>query len=256
MNLHYVAMCASLAGRKSVKVGCYQNQPKISTQQFDEVKEKLIMIDPDLKISRQQVQVLLSDDQPLIHFTPVAQKAIISFLCRSDVRKLCARIEPTFDFQSEAKLQLDVYLKTVMQKFMQICLHLLELSKTKTLSEKVCEFATKLLLHGDMGEPASNYAQQALDIYELDQGEKGKSRSNKSSLMLSVSKVKLSMDKCCKRVSDTAAVFTTGLMEYIVLDLATSCAENTGNTIASKALMDMIIYNDTEMSTLFRQQPF
>ena len=258
MNLQYAAICTTLSGKKCVRVGNFDNQPTITAKQFREVKSILYEIDPELRISKQQAQIYLNNDGALVNFRPTAATTVKGFLRRSDIRKLCGKIEPTFDFQSEAKLQLENYLKIFIKKYLEICSHLITRSKMKKMNPRVCEFAFKLLLSGEIVEPALAYAKRAVNAFEFidNRYAKGKTQSTKSNLIISVSKIKQIIDSCDFMVNMNSAVYTAGLIEYIILDLATLCAENNDNAIASKALLDMVVYSDSDLAVLFQQRSF
>ena len=153
-------------------------------------------------------------------------------------------------------MQFEIYLKIFLKRYLEVCSHLITLSKTKKLTHQVCTFALKLTLHGDMAEPALSYAGHSVKVFQFVEDCGKKTRSTKSDLTLSVSKIKQMLDKNDFTVSDTAAVFTTALVEYIILDIATLCADNNDNAIASKALLDMIVHNDPELCLLFQNKSF
>ena len=194
-QLRYAAICADLIGRQCVKVGTYQNQPKISENQFKDIKMQLLYINPNLKISKQQAQILhhQSNESNLLNIIESPEITISNFICRNDIKKICHKVEPGFDLRSEAKLFLEPLFKNCLKNIIQVCHHLSNLSKKKTLSEQICEASIQLLLAQELSEHAIIYAQRALRIYRNQYDEvdsKGKSRSWKSDLTLSVYKIK------------------------------------------------------------------
>lgn len=254
-QLKYAAICADLIGRQSIKIGQYKNQPKISQDEFNKIKVQLLYINPRLKISKQQATILKNQKEENILIKTDAPKISISnFICRNDIKKICNKVEPGFDFRSEAKLLVEPLLKKSLKNILQICQHLLFVTKKKTLTEDICESATELLLTQELAEHATLYAQRALKMYKNQYEEvdsKGKSRSWKSDLILSVYKVKLNIDKTFKRSNDTASVYIAAVIEYILMELATLCVENTDSNIATKTLVEMVINNDEDLNQLF-----
>ena len=78
------------------------------------------------------------------------------------------------------------------------------------MSEQICEASVQRLLAQELSEHAIIYAQRALRMYRNQHDEvdsKGKSRSWKSDLTLSVYKIKINIDKVFNRSTDTAGVY-------------------------------------------------
>jgi hypothetical protein len=255
-QLRYAAICADLAGRQRLKFGDYENQPAITTEQFHQIKTQLLLMNPQLTISRKQARVLVHTacQNKIQTFSSNSTMTIGNILCRADIRKVCNHVEPGFDFQSEAKLQIDVHLKKFLVKFLQTCTHLLQACQKKTLTEDICEASARLILSGDLAEHGIIYANRAVRAFRNEENEvdsKGKSRSWKSQLNMSVSKVKAVMDKNCGRVTDAAGVYATATIEYLLIEVATLCADNVDSPIATKGLLDIIVFNDPELMELF-----
>ena len=53
------------------------------------------------------------------------------------------------------------------------------------------------------------------------------------------------------RSTDTASIYLSAVMEYLLMELATICAENTESNMATKSLVQIVINNDDEYSKLF-----
>ncbi len=252
-QLRYAAICADLTGRQNVKIGTYENQPHISESEFKKIKLQLLYINPNLKISKKQAQILYSQDTE-VNLLLDKELNMTNFICRNDIKKICNKVEPGFDLQSEAKLFIQPLIKKTLRELILICDHLLKICKRKTLSQSICESATQLLLTKELSEHAILYAQRAIRMYHnkyQDTDSKGKSRSWKSDLIISVYKIKVNIDHFFKRSSDTAGVYLAAVVEYLLMELATLCAESTESNMASKVLLEMVIDNDKDFSNLF-----
>ena len=167
-QLRYAAICADLVGRQCVKIGKYENQPSISQKDFNTIKTQLLHINPNLKISKKQAQILFHQNDDLSIYKNINSNNITinNFICRNDIKKICNKVDPGFDMRSEAKLFIEPLFKKCLKDILDICNHLLIFSKKKTLTEEICEASIQLLLPQELNEHALIYAQRAIKIYQ------------------------------------------------------------------------------------------
>ena len=179
------------------------------------------------------------------------------------INRVLKQVHPDAGMAGDSASTMNNLVNITIEKIMVEVNKLMQMTGKKTISSREIQSAVRLVYPGELAKHAVAAGTKAVAKYNATQvsggvpkGD-GTSRSFRADLQFPVTRTeKLMMSlTCAERKSDSAAVFLTAVVEYIVaevLELAGNVARDQKRTRIIPRSIKLAIDNDSELQKMFR----
>lgn len=141
------------------------------------------------------------------------------------IKRALKQFEPTLSISSDSVSQINMFINVLANR---IACSSRTLGENKTLSSKAIEIATRNMFMGleDLSDRTIKEGRKALHTFVSSEEDKVGGLSKKANLIFPIPRVmKILKGVCKQRISMKAAVYLTGILQYISTDLVLLCAQ-------------------------------
>jgi len=173
--------------------------------------------------------------------------------------KILKNSHPLLSLSTASKKELDRFVFAFLKEYIRVIVVMMEHARLRTISSRDVQTATRVLLENKIAKFGVSAGTKSVTKYTSfggDKKSKSTSTAKKSGLIVSPSVVEKLMRnyKTDVRIGDTAAVYLTGVIEYLlleILELSGNIAKQEKKKIITPSMIHTAIENDKELLRTF-----